>query len=583
MNLFSLFRRPDPEALAQRSATLAVAEYKSAQAAADAAAKLALREVQDLARAQGVGGNGNGVTPRVYARDHPWDWTTYQGSNYRPRQLVTVDVLREFSMKYDVLRAMINHLKNEVEAVPLIISAKDKDDDSRATARRIEEVETWMDVEGGLGGFGLTRHDFEAMVIEDLHVIGPASIYLQPTRGGGIYQALPIDAATIKPRVDAFGWPGPGENWYEQYVDGILQRGFRQEEMYWRGLYPRTDSPYPDSPTEYLVLTVLAALSADTWNREWLTNGDEPGRWIALPQEMPVAEVRAYIDLFHEKYSGNTRDRQKVHFFPGGTTQPSQNSRRDMDFEAFQLTLARRCAAIMSVHLAAIGLSEGKEYAVTQAGSMDQTSTVGIQKILRYLEILYGYLLRRNGYQDLTAKFQTSKEEDAVTRADRLSKATGVPWRTPNEAREEEGLDSIGPDGDTLFVPRTYQPAELALNPPEPVMPGTAPGTESSGDQAAKQQQRAELRRWERKALKRLKASGSPFCRFESDVLPEDTLGYVEAALQLNTTAENVRFTFAQALEDLFPPTYHVSAQAYERQQIGAKWAARRVKAEREA
>lgn len=595
MRLPSLFQRPsppDPEALAERAAVLATEKYVQAQQAADQAQRAALREVQELARAQGLAGlpgqplGGNGKDPAVFAREHPWWYHQPQAPRFRPRQLVTLEILREFAQKYDVLRAMINHLKNEVEAVPLVVSARDKDDDSAATAKRIQEVEDWFEVEGGLGGFGLTRSEFEKQIIEDLHVIGPAAIYLQPTRGGGIYQALAIDAATIRPRVDLFGWPGPGEDWYEQYIEGILQRGFPPEEMYWRGLYPRTDSPYPDSPVEYLVLTVLAAVSADSWNREWLTDGDEPGTWLSMPSDMPVPVAREWLELFHERNRGNTRDRQKVNIFPGGTSQPQRASRRDQDFEAFTLNLARRCAAIIGVQLAAIGLSDSKEYAVTQEASIEQTSSVGIGKLLLYLETFYNYLLRRNGYRDLRASFQTAKEEDGARKADRLSKATGVPWRTPNEARAEDGLDSIGPDGDTLFVPTTYQSAEMALNPPEPAMPGTGPaGAESSGDKGAAAQ-RAELKRWERKALRWLKERGSAQVSFDTDTLPEGIFRGVNVGLEASATAEEVRSVFAQAvesLEDLFPPAYHVSQQQHERSLIGRKWAERRLAAEREA
>lgn len=588
MNLFSsLFQRippPDPHAIAEMAAERAVAAVRAEQEATRVQVAQRVAEVQELARAQGLVGMPGQVparAPRLFARDHPWDWATYQGSNYRPRQIVSVEMMRQFSQRYDPLRSMINYIKDHVKTIPLIISPRDKDDDTAATRKRIREMEDWFELEGGLGGANCLRHEFEGQVIEDWHVVGPCAIYLEPTRGG-LSRAIAIDAATIKPRVDLYGWPGPGENWYEQYVDGILQRGFTPEELYWHGFYPRTDSPYPDSPCEYLVLTVLAAMSADTWNRTWLTDGTMPGEIIYLPPDMPPEVAQIYIDMFDARLRGDISARQRALFMPGGTGGPPNPTRRDQDFELFSENLMRRCSAIIGVQLSAIGFPQG-QYATTQAASVDQTEEVGVGKVIFHLQVAYNYFLRRNGYGDLIATFRTEKEEDALSRAERLLKATGVPWMTPNEARKEDGQkDSLGEEGDTLFTPTAFQPVDLALNPPEPALPGTAAGTESSGDRQA-QQQRADLKRWERKALRRLKDHGAPFCRFQSEVLPEETLGYVEAALQLNTTAENVRGTFAQALDDLFPPVYHTSAQAWERQQIAAKWRERRLRAEREA
>jgi hypothetical protein len=111
-------------------------------------------------------------------------------------------------------------------------------------------------------------------------------------------------------------------------------------------------------------------------------------------------------------------------------------------------------------------------------------------------------------------------------------------------------------------------------------------GAPPSGGGGAQQQQRMELRRWERKALRSLKDGRSPMVRFQSDLLAPETFLEVNQGLHRSEDAEGVRRVFADAiesLEDLFPPVYHTSAQAWERQQIAAKWRERRVKAEREA
>jgi hypothetical protein len=605
---------PDLDAIAQSAATAAVAAYRAEQEQAreQMAAKVAeVRLELERAQAGGMMGappplptNGRG---RLYARDYPYNWTVPHAPTYHPGSLVDIRTLRRFAQVYDVLRSMINHLKNEVEAVPLSITARNADDDSDQTKKRIALVEAWMDIDGGLGGVGSTRSEFEKLVIEDLHVVGPAAIHLAPTRGGGVDEAVPIDASTIRPVVDPYGFPEKG-NEYEQWVMGLRHRGFARSEMYWRGLYPRTDSPYPDSPTEYLVLTIIAAMAADTWNRSWLTKGTEPGRIIYLPADMTPDNAQFYIDLFLATMEGNIEKRQQVFFMPGGNVSNQNPTRRDQDFEAFMMALERRCSAIMGVHLAAVGLGEGKEYAVTQEHSMEQTSSVGTAKLLLWLQTFYDYLLRRLGYGDLQARYVTAREETAAEKADRVVKLTGVPVWTVNRGLQELGDDPLPDDqGAVLFVPTTYQPIDLALNPPEP-MPATAPGgAESSGDKLVVSGQRlvaseggiqatshsslvtsqraAALQEWERRSMANLQMHGHADIRHKDPALSEVERGEIRTGLRGCETEADIHRLFetwqGEAVE--FPPSYHTTAQAHERSLIGRRWAQRRLAAEREA
>jgi hypothetical protein len=173
-----------------------------------------------------------------------------------------------------------------------------------------------------------------------------------------------------------------------------------------------------------------------------------------------------------------------------------------------------------------------------------------------------------------------------------------------NRGLQELGDDALPEEqGNVLWVPTTYQPIDLALNPPEPTMPGTAPGTESSGDRgtatqrAARPEQGSEgtaaerrvaaLKAWEQRSLTALSHFGQADCRCRGRVLSEIEHTEIRGGLKNCNSADQVRALFAQylpqSLEDEFPPVYHTSAQAYERQQIAAKWAARRLEAERGA
>lgn len=604
MRLPTLFQRtppPDLDAITQRAAQAAVAEYRAEQERAAEQGRAMLQEAQEIARAQGSGmmgmpgfaGNGRGsLYPGVYARDHPYHWSQPGWATWRPGALLSVDTLRQFSQRYDVLRAMINYLKDHVKTVPMQVVARNEKDDSEETKARIKAAQAYFDHEGGLGGPGEERWEFEGKLIEDLLTLGVGTVYLPTTRGGDLMDAVTLDAATIRPRVDMLGWPGPGEAWYDQIVDGLPHRSFTREQLYWKGLYPRNDNPYPDSPVEYLALTVLAAMSADTWNRSWLTTGTEPGRMVSLPADMTPANAQVWIEYFLARYEGDIEARQRLGFMPGGATQPQNPSRRDHDFQEFMLWLAKRCSAIIGVQLAAIGLSEGKEYAVTQEKSVDQTGDVGVTKVLVYLTSLYCYLLERLGYPDLCAQFVTAQEEGAAERAERVAKLVGAGIWSPNRALKELGDDADPSEGaSVLWMPTTMQPMELAMNPPEPVAPGSGAAGNGSSNGARKPSRETESRRaafdaWELKVLRRLEEGRAADCApayepLAAAVLDAEEVADVRERLVQAEDADAARQVFQRARE-MGLPRFNETWPEAQRRQIAERWRVRRLAAERE-
>lgn len=378
----------------------------------------------------------------LYQWDTPITWSTPQPPTRRPKSYVTLDQLRQLADTYDILRACIQHLKREVAAVPIQLVPKDPDRPVRDCKARVDKAQQFFDIPGGLGGIGQRRSHFESEIIEDLAVIGCAAVYYSPNRAGKPYEAIAIDGATIRPRVDAYGWPGPGDEWYEQWVYGVKVRGFLKEELRFDGLYPVSYSPYFKSPTEWLIQTVYTALKADEWNRLWLTEGNTPSDLIAAPEHWTPEQMMLYYDWFDAMLSGNNPERVKTKLVPAGTSRLQNPTRKDQDFELFQLWLLRRTCSLMGVQPASIGYS-GEQYKVSQELSLDQTTQFGAGSLLEFRKALYDDLLERLGFGDLECKNITSQEEDAKNRADRnkLLVASGI--KTVNEARADEGLDPI--------------------------------------------------------------------------------------------------------------------------------------------
>ncbi len=402
-----------------------------------------------------------GAPFKVYGWDNPLQWSTPNPPQRRPGSMVSINTLRQMADNYDVLRACINHLKREVSAVPIQIVAKESGDDRKSTKRLIKDTTAWFEEPGGLGGIGRRRSQFESEVIEDLCVVGAAALYFARTRGGNLLEVLPIDASTIRPRVDAYGFPGPKEFVWEQWIYGALVQQYTRDDIRYDGIYPRTYSPYFASPIEWLINAVNAGLRADEWNRRWLTDGNTPAMMLAIPGVTP-AQAQEWTAYFDAMLGGNTQDRQKMKIVPSESTIVQGEHSKDQDFQLFELWLLRRTCAVMGVQPASIGFA-GEQYKVSQEDSMESTSQFGAGVLLEWRQAMYNDVLSRMGLADrLTVENVQAVEEKAGERATRNATLVGAGIKTINEARQEEGEKPIT-GCDEPMMQNTMIPVSVAM------------------------------------------------------------------------------------------------------------------------
>lgn len=490
------------------------------------------RAAQALATAiQGNGQMASGPKPGVYAFDTPFIYSQQHSSRVRPKSRIDLEQLRRVAGTYDVMRSCINHLKTEVQAVPISIVAKEAKDDSEATKRAIKDATAWLNSRaGGLGGFGVVRRHFEDQIFEDALVVGAFAAYIEVTRIGKPYQVVAVDSMTIKPKVDPYGWQHPNDA-YEQWVQGMNVRpSISMEELIYDGLYPVSYTPYYVSPVEWLIGVTLSALKADEWNRTWLTDGNTPDQLIAVPKEWTPAQLQEYAVYFDAMLAGEMSDRRKARLVPDGTKPVWTQSRKDADFQQFELWLMRRTCSIFGVQPASIGYA-GEQYKVSQEESLTQTTQFGVGRLLAMRMDLYNELLERLGWGHLECKNVTEGEEEPAERADRLQKAVGGPWMTPNEARQAEGLDPIEGGDDLVGTASEDEFDEGAMLDDDE---GADDGEQRSED----------LRRWERKALSRMREQGSPCCEFASAWIDDIERIEIFESLSACSTAEEIRELF---------------------------------------
>jgi SPP1 gp7 family putative phage head morphogenesis protein len=468
MGIFDRFRKPAVDVDAIRAEAVALGRSQ------------ALTEVsQALTRAQEINSPLGGIPGiptfkdqphAAYQFDQPIVYATPQAPYRRPKSFVSLDTLRQLADTYDPLRACINHLKREVRTMPFKVVAKD---DRTVSESRLKAAQFLFAREGGVGGPGVLYRHWEGAAIEDALVIGAVANFHTRSRGGEWLSCDCIDSKTIRPIIDAYGWApaDPSEDAYEQWVYGVLAAKFTRQDLTYDGLHANSFNPYFGSPVEWLVNVINAALYADRWNSSWLTDGSTPSDVYSLPEAWSAEDVMKFAAWWDALKAGDTSGRQKTAFVPGGTKNVGTPSRKDQDFQAYELWLLRRTCSIMGVQPASIGYV-GEQYKVSQDASLEQTTQFGAGDLLTLRKALLDDILERAGYDDLEVVDVPHTAEDEGKVAETRGKLIATGQLTINEARQDAGLDPVE-GGDVPLVPTTLATLASVTTPvdptPEPV------------------------------------------------------------------------------------------------------------------
>ena len=93
-------------------------------------------------------------------------------------------------------------------------------------------------------------------------------------------------------------------------------------------------------------------------------------------------------------------------------------------------------------------------------------------------------------------------------------------------------------------VEQSFDNAEPGDQPGEQIGEGEGDAAQNTERDERKQAMDAEMQKWERKALKRLKESGEAYCEYNSDIIPLATRGAIKAGLKKAATPDEVRAVF---------------------------------------
>ena len=323
-------------------------------------------------------------------------------------------------------------------------------------------------------------------IVEDLLVLDAGVIEKVPTMRKMIGELWPVDGGTIK--VNAF-WDGDeAKPRYYWYPDATMRQAFNNREMVYIMANPATYRPIGLSPLETLKYTIDAELAGSTYNARQVQNA-APDGMIDLGEGARPDQVEKFESYWKSEIAG----RGAMAFIGGSRGAkfvPFRASNRDMQFLEWQTFLVRKIASVFGLSPQDLGLT----FDINRANSevlQENTDDRGLRPLMALLqEYLTREIVWDRGFggpdNNLAFRFTRLNLKETLSRAqiNKLALA-GVPWKSVNEARLEDGREPWGTEFDTpMMVTPTGAVTLDDVPTAREVMEGTPAASESAPEKA---------------------------------------------------------------------------------------------------
>lgn len=360
---------------------------------------------------------------------------------------------RNWAERSEWIRAAINVRKNQVsqsdwDIIPFDSEGADPDPAlQRAIKAKFQSPNPRND----------SWRSFIEPVIEDILVLDAGVIEKERTVGGELVGLWPVNAAKVK--VDAL-WAGDEKSpryYYYRDPNGINDPvQFLNEDLIYMMESSSTYRVVGLSKLETLQMTVEAELAGHLFNNRQVTNA-APDGMLDLGEGARPEQVSAFKSYWDAEVSG-----RGAMAFVGGTKNakfvPFRNGNREMQFMEWQLYLVRKICAVFGLSPQDIAITDSLNRATADIQA-EQTEDRGLRPLLGLLQ---EYLTQEIVWDptfggpenNLAFRFTRLNLKESLSRAQINQRAlAGISWKTPNEARRQDGLQPMeGEQYDSLIA-----------------------------------------------------------------------------------------------------------------------------------
>lgn len=360
----------------------------------------------------------------------------------KPEGYVNPLVLRMFSVDYPIARACIDYIKTKTTQLNWEIVKEDEEDEMEDDDPIRENLEDFF---ARPSGKDTTMRIFLENIIEDYLVMGAVTIEKLKTRGGNILHLLPVDAATIKVRVDESGRiPNAPEIAFEQWIRGVKTAELTKDDLLFAVKNARPNTIFGLSPLESLIIQVQSALAGSLYNWKFFTDSNLAEGFIEVPEDWTKDQVQEFQAYFDAMIAGDPRYQRRLKMMPGGMKYTPTKKPEDMAFERFELWLLQQTCAVFGVTPQSLGFTQQVNKATAEVQGDITQERVG-RGLQQFIEEMFTNLIQYEmGYKEYKFKFVNTDPTDLLEEAqiDDIRIKSGV--ISVDEVRRRNGMDEIG-------------------------------------------------------------------------------------------------------------------------------------------
>ena len=372
------------------------------------------------------------------------------------------------------------------------------------------------------------EHDWGQWIsalLDQLMVIDAVSIYMRPTRGGGVYSCELLDGADIKPLLNELGRrPLSPEPAYQQVLKGLPAENYTADELIYFPQTYRVDKVYGYSRVEQAIDFVEQSIARLRAQLGHWTHGNLGEGYFETAEGWTADDVAMLETKWNQMMTGSIEGRATTPFVPHGTVY--HETKTQLLADTYDEWLIRCLCFPFGVaptpFMKQTGLGHGSAGVDKQAAQEG-----GIEPLLQYITRLMNRIIRKHfGRADLEFTWIEDREVDPKIAADIDDIRIKNGSRTRNEVRDRNGeapieggdIATVDTGSGPVPVGQIEQAAEDAAAARQKLLEAPAPGTEpdpngkgknpapkatASGDKAGKAKS-DKLEKADAKAQKRL-------------------------------------------------------------------------------
>lgn len=368
----------------------------------------------------------------------------------------------------DLLRLAIETVKDKLCGMEWTVQAKDGSDGGTA-ATSVMDLLTTPD---GEHGFNVWLR----MLLEDHLVLDAVAIFPSVRAGRPVLEL--VDGATIKRLIDEKGrTPQPPLPAYQQILKGMPAIDYTTKQLCYFAFNMRTNRIYGMSRVEQVVNYIGQSLRRFLHVNEFYTAGTMTDMVIGVPETWTPKQISEFQLFFDATLEGNTAERRKVRFIPGGTT-PLQ-IKGEILKDDFDEWLARVISYAFNLSPQALVKEMNRATAET---AERQAAQDGLEPMKLAVKAVLDFLIQSPivlNQPGLTFVWDDEEITDPAIKATVTTTLTGgKPILTQNEGRALWGYDELTPE-------------ELeAMTPAPPPSPFGFGGGDEEDDEAGEEERR---------------------------------------------------------------------------------------------